>query len=328
MFRIPNHFPLRARRALTLIEVVVAVAVCAILIGISLPAIASARSASRSTSCVSNMRQIALGVQGYHDSHHFIPPRVSGDSYGPHVSILPYLAEEALYESLRDIRARGGDAFSSKIVPLGMPSVFACPADGANYSVPSGAVTIGPAVAATSYGLNSGTEQMVSFRADGFFQRHSGEPQLSGMITFAAITKGLSQTAMVGEILSGDGMYQRQRTLWSTREVFIPGKLDELCAACEAGEWEASNGYASANPNRRGRPWVDGNLSATGYNHALPPNRLSCLNRGGVNLGVYSSTSMHRGGVNIAWGDGHVSFIDSGIDPTLWRTMGNRNASH
>jgi len=55
----------RLPRAFTLIELLVVIAVIALLVGLLLPVLGQARSAARSTACLSNLRQTALATLAY-----------------------------------------------------------------------------------------------------------------------------------------------------------------------------------------------------------------------------------------------------------------------
>src|SRR5262245_25572318 len=71
------------QRGFTLIELLVVVSVIAMLIAILLPALSRAREAGRFAVCLSNLRQVGIGLQGYLNEFRFVyPPLVMPDGVG------------------------------------------------------------------------------------------------------------------------------------------------------------------------------------------------------------------------------------------------------
>ena len=73
--------PRAARPAFTLIELLVVISIIALLVGILLPTLGSARAAARATFCLSNLRQLGISVQNYATVHDGDLPTV-GFSHG------------------------------------------------------------------------------------------------------------------------------------------------------------------------------------------------------------------------------------------------------
>ncbi|MBC7968410.1 MAG: DUF1559 domain-containing protein, partial [Fuerstia sp.] len=140
------------RRGFTLIELLVVIAIIAILIALLLPAVQQAREAARRTQCKNNLKQLALAIHNYHDTHK-VYPFGKGASYpgapvyarwSQHAMLLPYIEQANLYQSINfsappETPGMGGVlAFMPAYVsPTGINSVasravipgFFCPSD-------------------------------------------------------------------------------------------------------------------------------------------------------------------------------------------------------
>jgi prepilin-type processing-associated H-X9-DG protein len=200
---------------------------------------------------------------------------------------------------------------------------YTCPSDGRALTR-LGGLLFPHHVAATNYVGNAGSGvQKAGY--NGFFRPiHSPYPQYSGgFLSSSEMSDGLSNTAAFSEILVGDGSQHRLRTNYNTANMRnAPDELEAFAADCRSGDYAPLGEYWF-----RGRPWLDGNLSRTLYNHVLTPNLPSCANGTDVQRGAYTAASNHSGGVLVAFGDGHVEFVGDAVALQVWRAMASRNGT-
>ena len=69
----PSLRPTSRRRGFTLVELLVVIGIIVLLMGLLLPAIQAARESSRSSQCMSNLRQMGLAIQLFHDQNGSYP---------------------------------------------------------------------------------------------------------------------------------------------------------------------------------------------------------------------------------------------------------------
>src|SRR5437773_141037 len=81
----------------TLVELLVVIAIIGVLVALLLPAVQSAREASRRMQCSSHLRQMGLGVINFEDVNKMLPYTRTDPSETWAVLILPYIEQQAQY---------------------------------------------------------------------------------------------------------------------------------------------------------------------------------------------------------------------------------------
>ena len=288
------------RCGFSLVEILVTLAIIAMLMALILPAVQSSRQAARKIECQSNLRQIGLAVQQYLGTSNCFPPSGNGDEASYLVRLLPFLDQSALYKEFD---------FSSPVTQqVGFakkrPALFACPSDG---------------IVVSEINRNSYVGNVGWYEPDSLSPPYLNE-RLTGVIVFqndpqfpvraGNVRDGLSATAVVSEFLStveGDS----QRAMWLESSIsaqVLPGEL--LAQNCLSATTFSYFWF-------RGGLWSCGGFRDTLYDHLLPPNRRSCK-------WVINSGSTHLGGANVTFCDGAVRFVSSSIDSKAWRAAGTK----
>ncbi|MFO0811074.1 MAG: DUF1559 domain-containing protein [Gemmataceae bacterium] len=183
------------RPGLTLAELLVVVAIVAVLIGLIVPAVQKVRAAAQKTACADHLRQIGLASHNYHGAMGHLPAGCSyrnGRDPQPHMSwltrLLPYLEQDALWQQAVAAFAQAKFFERPPHLPiLGQHQpTFVCPADDRS-AVPH------------SFGRFSAAFTDYLGVAGNDAARHDGVLYLDSETRLADVTDGTSNTLLAGE---------------------------------------------------------------------------------------------------------------------------------
>lgn len=150
--RSAHSYVTRSIRGFTLVELLVVIAIIGVLVALLLPAVQSAREASRRMACANNMRQLGLAAHTFHGLYNRLPPGQLGpfphtdsttyqaqvsnnQAVGPLVYLLPYLEQTAVSSlivtntNLEDVKPYWGNDGSTVTAARTRIKTFACPSN-------------------------------------------------------------------------------------------------------------------------------------------------------------------------------------------------------
>lgn len=185
----------RPKAGFSYIELMMVIAIIAVLMALLLPAVQQAREAARRMQCKNNQMQIGIALHNYQHSFNCLPPGTINET-GPvesepegchfswHVQILPFTDQQPMYEQI-DF---SGGAYSEFNATVRNAALFyaQCPSD---YFASSPAVGVNPCNYAGATGGKN-----VPINTD-----NGGLLYLNSSITASQIRDGASNTIVVGE---------------------------------------------------------------------------------------------------------------------------------
>ena len=264
------------KRGFTFIELLVVLAIVAVSVALTLPAISHSLQAAQAAQCRNNMKQIGLALHNYHDVFATFPPGWVSRDGGPgggggigwQAHLLPFIDQSALYNRIDSHRPALDPAGKPQAPFLTVVNVYRCPSDPAPDVNPlrGGAAT-------SNYTGNYGHLPTPRFRPLGmsdFWPGAVAAPmQTAGLfcrnssVKIRLVTDGSSQTIMAGERGFSSG----------------------------AGIWAGVTDNAHEDD------------AVTDGSH-----------RSQINGGWFSFSSRHPGGANFLFADGSVRFLANGTE--------------
>jgi|LakMenEpi03Aug12_release.lakeMendotaPanAssembly.Ray.scaffolds.fasta_scaffold80371_3 prepilin-type N-terminal cleavage/methylation domain-containing protein/prepilin-type processing-associated H-X9-DG protein len=319
-----------SRRGFTLVEVLVVVAIIAVLVGLLLPAVQAARESARRLRCAANLRQVGLAVAAHHEARRLLPTTVSsgtvarrgdfdprsGTSHSWLVQILPYLEEQARFDrfdlgrSLFDPGPKAG--------PPGpeaeRPAVLACPGDAAGPAFRDPTLTGDRPCAKGSYAAWASPYHVE------FQHRYPAALGWRPRPRLGDLRDGASTSLVASEVLGGP-------EAWDARGAWAVGWNAASVLAFDMHPYPdrppfrhfpMSLGHTQR-PNVRDRAVNVDVLYACpdAAQDAMAARGLPCAEWQEDDVWRYLSSaprSTHPGGVQALWADGRVDFLDDGID--------------
>ena len=350
--------PMRSRRtAFTLVEVLVVVAIIAILIGLLLPAVQKARDAAARTSCRNNLKQFGLALQNYENANGYLPAGmvteldIMDSFHTAFTYLLPYIEQDNIYR-LYHFDKQWYDPDNYAAVGQQAP-IFFCPSnrtrgviDLTPYIKQWGAA-MPPFVGASDYvlckGANAGLAadpQLIPAQARGLFNVSQADfsnstggqiewrPTPRFRVRFTDITDGFSSAIAIGEGTGGNGRYtveDLKNPGQPVMEPFVngPALMDQAWGVASLGDAQ--------------HPWTAGIFGVTAQFGLAPDFKDEPMNRHpgspsivGSDRSGYNVTgrdrvsgfrSMHSDGCNFLFADGSVHFLQRSIEPALYRAL-------
>ncbi len=324
------------RRAFTLVELLVVIAVIGILVALLLPAVQAAREAARRTECTNNLRQIGLAMHNYHSTHNTFPPGrfvnpvdTQGRCFSAHAHLLPFLEANTLFGQI-NFNANPEDASNAVAIEQTIP-FFLCPSDQHRKLQGNSAVH--------NYPLNTGTTYPVSPR-NAYGERVTGVFFENSRIGFRDILDGSSQTVCIGETVKSEGGPSTWDGVSKTTGFVLTAGNDNLYSGPALTDYATQcHGSGLLLQQTRGSRWLYGAPGHSMYNHMRTPNDRDVDCRGGIPHSIKTDSlwralslnvaarSRHPGGVQTLSCDGHVQFVADSIALATWQALGSRNGS-
>lgn len=328
------------RHGMTLVELLVVVAIIALLIGLLLVGVQAVREAARRTQCQNNVKQVAMATQSFNALNNHFPMGEHNSSgayrfYDWMTHILPFVGQETIHSKIvfqyypgRPANIAGyaaRDQSYASVAFYNIPNiqnnvlqsthipVYACP------SMPDMPMLVHCCAALPWPALGADDRAGVSYSAISTHVWNSDQdvrPNASGLIFTNSRTRvddvvdGLSNTLLMAEVYENYDDIKKER-YWN--------QIASGDGITSTGEQYCPRGRCNLGPG-----WSFGAHTTTfhGINKRV---KFDAANSAWVSLGNFGTiNSFHRGGAVFGMADGAVRFISDTIPTNVLQTLGTR----
>lgn len=321
-----------AAAGFTIVELIVVMAIVGVLVALAIPAVTRAREAAKRTQCANNLRNIALALSLFEETHGRLP--ASGNffdadgNFGIHhswaVSILPWIEQGNLADKW-DLDKPITDPANQPLTQMHIPT-YVCPVDLSRSKPPKGDL---------SYVVNGGV---------GYTIRYQGVGDCPVDANRALLDLSGDGSACIGtEADDEDRKFFKQLGLfflenWNEGGTVRHHRLSDVADGASQTFMVAENvragydpapgstGYASSDPARCafyiGSPCLNGDCGS-GIDYSLCNAGTSRINSGLWAAEGRSAVpnSFHTGGVQMAYADTHIVFLSEAIDGAVYAAL-------
>ncbi len=314
---------LRFAQGFTLVELLVVIAIIGVLVALLLPAVQAAREAARRMQCTNNVKQLAITVLNYESASKQLPaagsfaPRPadittkvelrSGRNHSWVVTILPYMEQQALFNQF-DLNTDIARTLGNPQPQESQVAALLCPSDTAQGRVYEHFRINAPDTGQRSRFSKGNYAAFNSVYHADYFHR-PGAISLYGN-RLRSIEDGTSSTLLLSEVRTREDA-EDQRGVWAlpwagasliAHDMHSTTALHDTEFFADPSWTGLARGPNSSNPD-------------IGYDCPDPVDALADGMPCQVNTFISAAPrSLHVGGINAAFLDGHVTFIRDDID--------------
>ena len=305
-----KHARSNKNKGITLLELLVTIAVIGIIVAILLPAVGGGpRGPNRRTTCLNNVRNIALACVSYESTNQQFPAAVSSRDESFLVRILPMLDYRSLYD---DFRGNPDDNSAKNDLAFVELEVLRCSSAATNDygSAPLAGFTshyTGSAGPASSNTADKYGSAEFSYQTDGF-----GPVGLRGLFS-PTITEN-----------ANDPFARATKSGVNTTKV--SDGLSNTLAIVETSRSDFDDGGRTFTNNRPRWSWgvEDGEPTKVSWSRSIARtvNSYDDVPRRGVPFHELPISSNHPGGAHVSNADGSIHFVSEEIDLIVLQAVG------